>query len=89
MRAGSPTASIDSSISCSAAEGSRRAQVGDRLGAGDDPRALVAGGQEVGAPDLPAGVGQLRGEHDEGRQILVERAQAVADPRADAGAGRT
>ena len=44
-------------------------------------------GQEVGGPDLRAGVGHLRREHDERRQVPVRRAQAVADPRADARPG--
>ena len=44
----------------------------------------MIGGQEVVVEDLRAGVGHLRREHDERRQILVHRAEAVADPRADA-----
>ena len=60
---------------------------GDRLGPGHDARPLVAAGQEVGRPDLPAGVGQVRREHDERRQVLVHRPQAVAHPRADARPG--
>src|SRR5439155_9038001 len=61
------------------------------VGAGPQDGALVAGGQEGGVPVLRAvgGVAAVVGQDDEGRQVLVEAAQAVADPAAHAGeAGR-
>lgn len=60
-------------------------QVGDGFAAGDDADALMIGGEEVVVEDLGAGVGRSGGDDDEGRKVLVERAQAVADPRSDAG----
>ena len=46
-------------------------------------------GQEVAAPDLPAGVGRFRRDDDEGREVVILRAQPIADPRTDARAGET
>ena len=48
-----------SSSSCKRGRAEPAVDVGDRLGAGDDPRPLVAAGEEVGAPDLVAGVGDV------------------------------
>ena len=62
----------------------RALHVGQRVGAGDHPHPLVVGGQEVRVPDLVAVVRLLGREHDERGQVRVERAQAVADPRAEA-----
>ncbi len=47
----------------------------------------MAAGEEIGAPDLAAGVGEIRGEDDEGGEVLVDGAQAVAGPGAQGGAG--
>ena len=41
-------------------------------------------GQEVAAPHLPPGIRRVRRNHDERRQVAIERAQPVAHPRADA-----
>src|SRR2546423_15190735 len=60
-------------------------QIRDRLWTGNDTRALMASRQKIGTPNLAAGVRQLRREHDKRGQVLVHRAEAVADPRADAG----
>ena len=77
-----------SSSSCRSAGRRLPLHVGDRVLAGHDARALVVGGQEVVGEDLRAGVGQVRRDDDERRQVLVDRAQAVADPRARCSAGR-
>ncbi len=45
-------------------------------------------GRKSVAQTWRAGVGQVRGEDDERRQVLVHGAQAVADPRARCSAGR-
>jgi hypothetical protein len=58
--------------------------VGYRFGAGDDPDALVAAGQEVRSPDLRPGVGEIRRQNDERREVLIHRAEAVADPGTEA-----
>src|SRR5262249_45816828 len=63
-------------------------QVGDRVvGAGAQDGPLVPGRQEGGVPVLGAvgGVAAVVGQDDEGRQVLVEAAQRVADPAAHAG----
>ena len=70
----------------------------DRYSTGSPPRAelhaLMLAGQEAAAPQpreqrlivlLPRA---LRDHHDEGRQVLVLAAQAVAQPRAQAGPAR-
>ena len=47
-------------------------------------------GSRAGSRDAqtwPPAYGQLRREHDERRQVPIHRAQAVADPRADARPG--
>ena len=63
----------------------RRAQVGNRLGSRDDPNTLMDRRQEAAVPDLSPGVGKMLAEHDVGGQVGVERAQTMADPRAQAG----
>ena len=65
----------------------RRAQVRNRVLRVGDVRAGVAGGQEVVVPDLAAGVGHVRGEDDEGGEVAVFGAEAVAHPGAEARAG--
>ena len=70
-----------------AAGGGTAVEIGDGFGAWDDADALVIGWEEVVAEDLGAGVGHGGGEDDEGREVAVEGAEAVADPRADAGTG--
>src|SRR5436190_413218 len=59
-------------------------QVGDRLGTGEHAHPLVAAGEKVAAPYLAPRVRELRCEDDERRQVLVVRAQSVADPRTQA-----
>ena len=62
-----------------------------RVALGAQRHALVLAGQEAGAPEavverlglLAAGPG--RSHHDEGGQVLVLGAQAVAEPGAEAG----
>ena len=81
-----------------AAHGARHArrvgEVEDRVAGGAELHALVLAGQEAAAPvvveeELAAGVLLVaRGHHDEGGQVVVEAAQAVAEPRADAGPAR-
>ncbi len=71
-----------------AGRGSRR-HVGDRRGAGKHLRPLVASRQEVGPPGLCAGIGRKRRDHHERRQVLILSPQAVADPRAHAGPGKS
>ena len=59
--------------------------VRDRLAAGHDTRALVQNRQEVRAPNLPAGVRDLRRDDHKGGEVLVEGAQTVTHPGSDAG----
>lgn len=61
-------------------DGDARGDVSDGFRAGDDERALMGGGEEVGGPDLGAGVGGFGGEDDEGGEVGVFGAEAVADP---------
>ncbi len=61
-------------------------EIKHRLAAAGEPHALMAAVEKAVAPEsrvqrLVAFV--LGDEHDERRQVLVHRAQAVADPRAD------
>ena len=68
----------------------RIGKIQHRVAAGAELHALIFGGQKAAAP-LPIGqrlriAGALRDHHHEGRQILVLAAQAIGDPRADAGA---
>ena len=63
----------------------RARDVGQRVGAGRQPHALMIRRQEIGVPDLEPVIWVLGGQDDERRQIGVERAQSVADPRAQAG----
>jgi hypothetical protein len=63
-------------------------QVGDRcVRAGENDRAAVLRREERGVPVLHAvrREAAVVGQHDEGRQVVVERAEAVADPAAGAG----
>ena len=57
------------------------------LGIDAELHAVVLGAEVVGAvrADAAAAVGDRRAQHDELRQVVVERAQAVVDPRADRG----
>ena len=66
----------------------RRSMLAIGVGPGDQVRALVAAGQEVGAPGLRARVGRSRSDDHERRQVAVLGAQAVADPGADARPGK-
>ena len=50
-------------------------------------RPLMAAGEEIASPGLGAGIRRGRGDNDKRREILVHRAEAVAHPRAVAGAG--
>ena len=51
---------------------------------------MVDGGKEATAPRAVAGAEHLAGnENDEAGQVLVFAAEAVADPRADAGTPET
>lgn len=62
-------------------------KIGDRrLAAGVDHRAAMLGGQERRVPVLHFVRGQaaMVWQHDEGRQIIVHRAEAVANPAARA-----
>ena len=61
-----------------------RRDVGHRVAARYNARALMCSRQKVRAPDLSPGVGRVRGYHDERRQVLVFRPQPVAHPGADA-----
>ena len=66
----------------------RRAAEGERVGrVGDERHAVVLGAEVVGAVRFlaAAAVGHGVAQHDELRQVLVERAQAVVDPGADRG----
>ncbi len=63
----------------------RAGDVGHRIGARGESNALVAGRQEVGVPHLEPVVRVPGRQDDERRQRQVERAQAVADPRPQAG----
>ena len=64
-------------------------EVVDRVALRLERRALVDAGQEARAPVLRVALGQAAAErvvhHDERRQVLALAAQAVGDPRADAG----
>ena len=68
--------------------GCRRLQIRQRLLAGDDMRALMAGRKEVAAPGLRPGIRSRRCQHHEGRQVVVLRAETVAHPRTRAGPGK-
>ena len=57
----------------------------DRLFAGDDARPLVIGRQKIAGIHLRSAVGQVRRDDHERRQILIECAEAIADPRTHAG----
>ena len=68
-----------------------RPEVGQRLvGCGLHDRAAVLRRQEAGIPVLHAigAVAAVVGEHDEGRQVVVHRAERVAHPAAGAGEAR-
>ncbi len=67
-----------------ATDGRARRDVRHRLRAGYDERSLMGAGQEIAGEDLRAGVRLLRRNDDKTRQVAIQRAQAVADPRADA-----
>ena len=77
--------SIICSSSCSVADAGRRSQVGDRLVAGHD--AARPGGPAAGSCcPRPASRRRAGARHSTtyGRQVRVERAQAVAEPDAEA-----
>ena len=56
----------------------RWAQVGDRLGARDDPHPLVDRRQKATVPELRAAIRQVFAEHDVRRQCGVKRSQSMA-----------
>ena len=60
-----------------------RRDVGHRVAARHNARALMRSRQKVRAPNLTSGIGGVRRDHDERRQVLVFRAQPVAHPGAD------
>ena len=47
----------------------------------------MAAGEEIASPGLGTGIRGRRGDDDKRRQVFVHRAEAVAHPRAVAGAG--
>ena len=65
------------------------AQIGHRLLTRHHPSSLMSPGQEITRPDLPSGIRALGRDDHEGRQVAVLGAQAIADPRSDAGAGKS
>ena len=52
-------------------------QIGNRFRPAGDARSGIDSGEEVGRPDLAAGVRQLRREHHVARQVLILGTQAV------------
>ena len=61
----------------------RRIEIGNRLAAGMDARALIDGGHEAGAP-VAGAIVDRRGiilHHDKRRQVFVLRSQPVRHPR--------
>ena len=69
----------------------RVVDVQDRVAAGAERHAGVLAGQVARRPEPGGdrlhllGVGRLGDQHDERRQVLVQRAEAVGGPRAEAG----
>ena len=63
------------------------AHIGHRFLTRHHPGSLMRPRQEITGPDLPPGIRALGCNHHEGRQVAVLGAQAITDPRSDAGAG--
>ena len=72
-----------------AVDAGRVAQVQDRITAGAECDRGVFGREKTGSPEAVgkrldvARDGHLRGEHDEGRELVVDGAEAVGEPRAE------
>ena len=62
-------------------------QVGDGCFSRLDPNSLIHGREEVGTPDLLSCVRQLGCQDHEGREVLVEGTQSIAQPRTHGGTG--
>jgi len=82
---------IEQGAPLGAVDAGRVVEVQHRVGARAEADPLVRGGEEAAAPEAGedglAGVlaGALRNQRDEGGKVGVDRAEAVADPSADAG----